>query len=76
MYLTINETADYLDITEKEVRQLIFQKRIRFIHDGDNYLINQDQFQEHFKQVERYKQQIQDYLNEPIPEDMDVKDED
>jgi hypothetical protein len=26
--------------------------------------------------MEKYKKQIEEYLNEPIPEDMDVKDED
>lgn len=76
MYLTISEAAEYIGITEKEVRQLIFQQRIRAIHDGENYLINKEQFNEHFKQMERYKQQIQEFLSEPIPEDIDVRDED
>ncbi|WP_182200003.1 excisionase family DNA-binding protein [Paraliobacillus salinarum] len=76
MYLTISEAAEYIGVTEKEVRQLIFQQRIRTIHDGENYLINKEQFNEHFKQMERYKQQMQEFLSEPIPEDIDVKDED
>lgn len=76
MYLTIAETADYLEISEKEVRQLIFQKKIRTIHDGKAYLINQAQFDTHLKQMENYRQEIEAYLNEPIPEDIDVKDED
>ncbi|GAA5416606.1 hypothetical protein Pryu01_01643 [Paraliobacillus ryukyuensis] len=76
LYLTIDETATYLDLTEKEVRQLIFQQRIRALYDGEHYLINQEQFTEHFKQLERYKQYLAEYLREPIPEDIDVKDED
>ncbi|MFZ3579451.1 excisionase family DNA-binding protein [Virgibacillus sp. DJP39] len=76
MYLTIEETAEHLSMPESQIRFLIQQKRIRTIHDGENYLINKDQFSSHFEQVEKYKKMIQDYLNEPIPEDIDVKDED
>lgn len=58
------------------VTALVMQGRIRAIHDGEQYLINKEQFTTHFEQVEKYKKMIQDYLNEPIPEDIDVKDED
>ncbi|MDF9763320.1 hypothetical protein OKW24_005093 [Peribacillus simplex] len=30
----------------------------------------------HLEQMEKYKKQLADYYNEPIPEDIDVKDED
>lgn len=76
MYLTIKETAEHLSIPESKVRALIQHRRIRAIHDGNQFLVNQDQFSTHFEQVEKYKQMIQEYLNEPIPEDIDVKDED
>lgn len=76
MYISIEETATYLEITEKEVRQLIFQQKIRAIHDGEQYLINKDQFSTHLEQMETYRQQIEEILNEPIPEDIDIKDED
>ncbi|WP_404451392.1 excisionase family DNA-binding protein [Virgibacillus necropolis] len=76
MYLTIEETAEHLSIPESQIRTLIQQKRIRAIHDGEQFLINQAQFSTHFEQIEKYKQMIQDYLNEHIPEDIDVKDED
>lgn len=76
MYLTIKETAEHLSIPEYQLRTLIQQKRIRAIHDGEQFLINQDKFSTHFEQVEKYKQMMQDYLNEPIPDDIDVKDED
>ncbi|MCZ0701684.1 excisionase family DNA binding protein [Natronobacillus azotifigens] len=76
MYISIKETADYLEISEPEVRQLIFQQKIRALYDGENYLLNKDQFQTHQKQMEKYRQMMQEYLQEPIPEDIDIKDED
>lgn len=76
MYLTIGETAEYLEVSEAYVEKLIQQKKIRYVFDGESYLIYQGQFQTHMKQLEQYKELIQDILNEPIPEDPDVKDED
>lgn len=76
MYLTVKETAEYLSTTEQAVKELIQQKRIRALFDGENYLINQDQFQTHLKQVDKYKELVEEYLSEPIPEDIDIKDED
>ncbi|API91360.1 MULTISPECIES: excisionase family DNA-binding protein [Virgibacillus] len=76
MYMTIPETAEYLSIDEKQIHALVLQGRIRAVHDGEQFLINSEQFQTHFEQVEKYRAMIQDYLNEPIPEDLDVKDED
>ncbi|MFD1850624.1 excisionase family DNA-binding protein [Oceanobacillus bengalensis] len=76
MYLTIEETADFLSIPKTKISALVLQGRIRAIHDGERYLINKEQFTTHFDQVDKYRQMIIDYLNEPIPEDIDVKDED
>ena len=76
MYMTIKETAEYLEIPEEYLRQLILNNKIRTVHDGDQYLINKNQFQNHMEQMEKYKRMIQEYLSEPIPEDPDVKDED
>lgn len=76
MYLTIKETAKYLSIPELKVESLIQQRKIRVIHDGNEYLINKEQFNTHFKQMEKYKELIEEILSEPIPEDIDVKDED
>ncbi|MDQ0155496.1 excisionase family DNA-binding protein [Robertmurraya andreesenii] len=76
MYLTVKETAEYLSISEVDVRALILSKRIRALFDGEQYLINREQFNTHFKQVEKYKELIEEILNEPIPEDIDIKDED
>jgi excisionase family DNA binding protein len=76
MYLTVKEAADYLSIGEAAVEKLIQQKRIRTIFDGEQYLIYKEQFNTHLKQIEKYKLLVEEVLSEPIPEDIDVKDED
>lgn len=76
MYLTVKETAEYLEVPEATVKSLIQQKKIRSVFDGEQYLINRDQFSNHLKQLEKYKELIEEILNEPIPESIDVKDED
>lgn len=76
MYLTIKETAEYLSVPETTVKSLIQQKKIRALFDGEEYLIYKEQFNTHIKQMEKYKQLIEEILNEPIPESIDVKDED
>ena len=76
MYLTVKEAAEYLSLPETTIESLILQKKIRPIHDGEQYLIYKEQFKTHFKQLEKYKELIEEIMNEPIPEDLDVKDED
>jgi len=76
LYLTIQETAEYLSLPVSYIEKLIQQKRIRAVHDGEQFLINQEQFNTHLEQMEKIKKIIEEYLNEPIPEDLDVKDED
>lgn len=76
LYLTIQETAEYLSLPVSYIEKLIQQKRIRAVHDGEQFLINQEQFNTHLEQMEKMKKIIEEYLNEPIPEDLDVKDED
>ncbi|MGG1676161.1 excisionase family DNA-binding protein [Neobacillus sp. NRS-1170] len=76
MYLTIKETAEYLSIPESTVKTLIQQKKIRALFDGSEYLIYKEQFNTHLKQIEKYKHLVEEILSEPIPEDLDVKDED
>ncbi len=76
MYVTVPELAEYLSMNEAKVKSLVLQGKIRAIHDGEQYLVNKEQFSTHFEQVEKYRLLIQEYLNEPIPEDLDVKDED
>ncbi|MGP4067114.1 excisionase family DNA-binding protein [Halobacillus sp. B29] len=76
MYLTLTETAEFLDLQEEYVLKMIRVNKIRAVYDGEQYLINKNQFSTHVEQLEKYREMIQDYLNEPIPEDPDVKDED
>lgn len=76
MYLTIKETAEYLSVPEATVKSLIQQKKIRALFDGEQYMIYREQFATHLKQLEKYKQLIDEILSEPIPESIDVKDED
>lgn len=76
MYLTVKETAEYLSMPEQQIESMVMQRRIRAIHDGEQYLIYKEQFNAHFKQLEKYKKLAEEVLSEPIPEDIDVKDED
>ncbi|MFB6469590.1 excisionase family DNA-binding protein [Cytobacillus sp. Hz8] len=76
MYLTMKETAEYLSITETQVEKLIREKKIRAVFDGENYLIYKEQFNTHMKQLEKYRALVEEIMNEPIPEDRDIKDED
>ena len=76
IYLNLNEAAEYLSISEEKLRRLIVQGRIRAIHDGNEYLLNKEQFNTHLRQMEKYKELAEEYYNEPVPEDRDIKDED
>ncbi len=76
MYLTLKEMAEYLSVSEAYVETLILQKKIRTVFDGEQHLILKEQFDTHFEQLEKYKQLVEEWYSEPIPEDIDVKDED
>ncbi|WP_035052565.1 excisionase family DNA-binding protein [Carnobacterium pleistocenium] len=76
MYLTIEETADYLNLSITDIMRLIREKQIRTLSDGETILIYKEQFNLYLQEIEKYKKEIQDYLDEPIPEDIDIKDED
>ena len=76
MYLTVEEASEYLSMPEVQIENLIFKRKIRAIHDGSQYLIYKDQFDTHMKQMENYKKLVEELLNEPVPEDIDIKDED
>jgi len=76
MYLTIEETADYLEISITDIMRLIREKQIRTLSDGETTLIYKEQFNLYLREIEKYKKELQDYLDEPIPEDIDIKDED
>ncbi|MBC9824984.1 MULTISPECIES: excisionase family DNA-binding protein [Carnobacterium] len=76
MYLTIEETADYLELSTTDIVRLIREKQIRTLSDGETILIYKEQFNLYLREIEKYKKELQEYLDEPIPEDIDIKDED
>ncbi|HDR7240681.1 helix-turn-helix domain-containing protein [Bacillus mobilis] len=76
LYITVEEAAEYLNLPKSYIEELIQQKKIRALFDGEQYLLNKEQFNTHLEQMEKYKHLVEEILNEPIPEDMDVKDED
>ncbi|WP_210364007.1 excisionase family DNA-binding protein [Bacillus sp. REN3] len=76
VYLTVKEASEYLSMPEHQIEKLIFQGKIRAIHDGSQYLLYKDQFNTHLKQLEKYKKLVEEILSEPVPEDIDIKDED
>lgn len=76
MYLTVEETANYLSMPIDQVRRYIAKKKIRAIYDGEQYYVNSAQFETHLQQVDDIKHQIDEWRNTPIPDDIDVKDED
>ncbi|MGE7091155.1 DNA-binding protein [Lysinibacillus sp. NPDC048646] len=76
MYKTIEETAIDLGMLEHQVLRLVYEGRIRSVYDGTQVLINSGQFSTYFEQLERIKEEIEIWRNTPIPEDIDIKDED
>ncbi|MGE7691746.1 DNA-binding protein [Lysinibacillus sp. NPDC097214] len=76
MYKTIEETAIDLSMPEDQILRLVYEGRIRSVFDGDQILINSGQFSTYFEQLDRIKEEIEIWRNTPIPEDIDVKDED
>lgn len=76
MYMTIQETAEFLGMPIQQVQKYVWEGRIRAVHDGEHFFINQSQFDNYFNELEMLKLQIVDYLNDPIPPDRDIKDED
>ncbi|WP_088008621.1 excisionase family DNA-binding protein [Indiicoccus explosivorum] len=76
MYRTITETAAYLSMPEEQVIRYVLEGRIRAVHDGTQYLINTSQFERHFEQLEVAKQELEEWLATPVPDDPDIQDED
>ena len=76
MYKTVEDTAVDLGMPQSQVLQYIYNGQIRAVFDGDQFLINSAQFDTYHEQLARIKEEIEIWRNTPIPEDMDVKDED
>lgn len=76
MYLSIESTAEHVGISIDYLMYCIRQGDIR-VHEVDGEtMINTDQFDFFIKQREKHLREYQEYLLEPIPEDVDIKDED
>lgn len=76
MYLTIEETAEFLDVSVSEIYRLIRENQVRYLTIDDQVVLYKEQFNLFLKERERQIEAYQDYLNTPIPEDKDIKDED
>ncbi|MCQ9209518.1 helix-turn-helix domain-containing protein [Granulicatella seriolae] len=76
MYLSVEATADYLQVDQATILRLIREKQIRTVRIDDELLINDQQFKLFLEQREKELEAYQRYLEEPIPEDIDIKDED
>lgn len=76
MYMTVPETAAFLSMPEEQVNRYVLEGRIRAVHDGEQYLINTSQFETHFQQLEQAKQELEEWRATPIPDDVDIQDED
>lgn len=76
MYKTIADTAREINMPESQVMRYVLEGRIHSVHDGDQFLINSQQFDTYFEQLEQIKHEIDVWKNTPIPEDIDIKDED
>lgn len=76
MYLSILETAEYLQLPVNEIHRLIREKQVRVVRIDNETLLNKEQFDLFLKAREKKKAEIEEYLNTPLPEDPDIKDED
>lgn len=76
MYLTPEETAEFLDVPVSEIYRLIRENQVRYLTVDDQVLLYQEQFNLFLKERNRQLEAYQEYLNTPIPEDKDIKDED
>lgn len=76
MYLTIEQTAEYLNLPVNEIIRLIREQQIRTLVVEDEVLIYQEQFNLFLREIEKKKRERDEYYQMPIPEDPDVKDED
>jgi excisionase family DNA binding protein len=76
MYVTIKELAEYLHLSPDFVFQQIKAGKIRAVNDGDQYLVNKDQFTSTKDKIEKEILLWREEQLQEIPADIDVKDED
>ena len=76
MYKTVEQTAKDIHMSESQVMRYVLHGRMRSVYDGEQFLINSQQFTTYFEQLEQLKHEIDIWKATPIPEDIDIKDED
>lgn len=76
MYITVKETADYLQLPVSFIMEKIAEGRIRAVHNGEEYMINREQFSHFLDQLAKMKAELDKEKDEGIPESYDYKDED
>jgi excisionase family DNA binding protein len=76
MYVTISELASYLELPEAYLLHQIKSGHIKAIFDGENHLVNRENFLWHKDQLDLKRKQLAQEAEEPLPEDWDAKDED
>lgn len=76
MYLTIEQTAEYLDLPVSEIIRLMREKQIRYLKVDEEIFIYREQFNLFLEEIKKQKQARDEYLETPLPEDPDIKDED
>lgn len=76
VYITVLELADYLHLSPDYVYQQIKVGNIRAVYDGEQFLVNKDQFVNTKEQIEKQILQWREEQQQAIPLDIDVKDED
>ena len=76
MYMTVSYQHACVHHRPDPGEQKGLEGRIRAVHDGEQYLVNTSQFETHFQQLELAKQALEEWQMTPIPDDVDIKDED
>lgn len=76
MYLTIEETAEYLDLPISEIHRLIRENQVRTVRVDEEILLYKEQFNLFLKEKQKQKAAMEEYYQTPLPEDPDIKDED
>ncbi len=76
MYMTIQETAEYLGMPVSQVSKYVLEGRIRAVDDGEQFMINKEQFKSYHDQLEIAKQEIEEWRKNFLLPDRDIKDED
>ncbi|WMM31376.1 excisionase family DNA-binding protein [Shouchella clausii] len=76
MYISLQELASYLGVTQSYLMEQAHLGNIRGVYDGETWLFNKTQFEKLKEQLEKRHRQYMKEEEEPIPDDWDAHDED